>query len=52
MVPSLDITLATGVQGNTLSAVTPSISDEDALYLWGKLTSSIRPRTQVAVPKD
>jgi hypothetical protein len=43
MVPSVEIELDTGVKGNKASGMRSSISDEEALYLWDRITSSIRP---------
>jgi hypothetical protein len=44
LLPTMDVALDTGVRGNKANAVHPSITDEEALYLWDKLLSSIRPR--------
>ena len=43
MAPAVDIALDTGVRGNKASGMESSITDEEALYLWDKITSSIRP---------
>jgi hypothetical protein len=44
MLPVLDVGLDTGVKDNATSGAKPSITNEEALYLWDKLTNSIRPR--------
>ncbi len=44
LLPTLDIALDTGVKGNKASATQSSITDEEALYLWDKILSSIRLR--------
>lgn len=43
MAPAVDIALDTGVKGNKSSGMEASITDEEALYMWEKITSSIRP---------
>jgi hypothetical protein len=47
MVPTLDIELNTGVNDGKAGGMQTSISDEEALYLWDRITSSIRPRSVV-----
>jgi hypothetical protein len=42
--PRLDIQLDTGASGHHMGAVKPSLSNEEAVALWDKLTSSIRVR--------
>jgi hypothetical protein len=42
--PELDIKLDTGVKGDETASVKPSLTDEEAVALWDKLTSSIRVR--------
>jgi hypothetical protein len=42
--PELDIKLDTGVKGDRTASVKPSLTDEEAVALWDKLTSSIRVR--------
>jgi hypothetical protein len=42
--PVLDVALDTGVKGNQANGAKPSITHEEAIYLWGRLTRSIRPR--------
>ena len=42
--PFADIRLQTGVGENSAGAVKPSLTDEEAIALWDKLTSSIRVR--------
>lgn len=44
MLPVLDVALDTGVKGNEANLIKPSITNEEALYLWDKLINSIRPR--------
>jgi hypothetical protein len=43
-IPTLDVSLNTGVQDNRRGAVAPSITDEEALYLWDRLLNSLRVR--------
>jgi hypothetical protein len=43
--PRLDIQFDTGASGHHKGAVKPSLSNEDAVALWDKLTGSIRVRT-------
>jgi hypothetical protein len=42
--PSLDVQLDTGVKDDVTASVKPSLTDEEAIALWDKLTSSIRVR--------
>ena len=42
--PELDIQLDTGVKDNSTASTPPSITDEEAVALWDKLTNSIRVR--------
>ncbi|AMP40555.1 T6SS immunity protein Tli4 family protein [Ralstonia solanacearum] len=42
--PELDVQMQTGVSDNTVGASHSSISDEEAVALWDKLTSTIRVR--------
>ncbi|OAI62677.1 hypothetical protein RSP795_11020 [Ralstonia solanacearum] len=42
--PELDVQMQTGVADNTIGNSHPSISDEEAVALWDKLTSTIRVR--------
>lgn len=42
--PTWDIELDTGAEGDKPGRVRPSLSDEEAVALWDKLLSSIRPR--------
>lgn len=44
LVPQIEIELHTGVSDNRTGAVRPSISDEEAIAIWDKLSSSIRVR--------
>lgn len=44
LVPTIDMKLDTGVQDNQAGAVRPGISDSDALYIWDRITTSIRLR--------
>lgn len=43
-VPTIDMKLDTGVHDNRPGAVKPSVTDEEALYIWDRITSSIRLR--------
>ncbi|UGQ48200.1 T6SS immunity protein Tli4 family protein [Massilia endophytica] len=47
-VPALDMKLDTGVEDNRPGAIPPSISDAEAVYLWDKLTNSLRLRPVTA----
>jgi len=40
----LDLSLHTGVKGNTTGGTRPSITDDEAVLLWDRLTTSVRPR--------
>jgi hypothetical protein len=42
--PVLDLDMHTGVGGNQIGKVKPSLTDEEAVALWDKLTNSIRVR--------
>jgi hypothetical protein len=42
--PKLDIKLDTGVRDDQTASVKPSLTDEEAVALWDKLTTSIRVR--------
>ena len=42
--PDLDIQLDTGVKDNSTASTPPSLTDEEAVALWDKLTNSIRVR--------
>jgi hypothetical protein len=42
--PSLDIQLDTGVKKDSTASIKPSLTDEEAVALWDKLTTSIRVR--------
>jgi|GEM_PF-1885043 len=44
MLPVLDVKLHTGVRDNEVGGTHPSITDDEALFLWDKILSSIRPR--------
>lgn len=44
LLPVLDVKLHTGVKGNEIGGVAPSITDDEALYLWDRILGSIRPR--------
>lgn len=43
-VPTIDMKLDTGVRDNRPGAVKPGITDEEALYIWDRITNSIRVR--------
>lgn len=49
--PFVEITLDTGVKGNSTSSVEPSLSDEEALALWDWLLNSIRVRPNAVAVK-
>ena len=42
--PQLDVQLDTGASGHHMGAVKPSLSNEEAVALWDKLTGSLRVR--------
>ena len=42
--PVLDIELQSGVHDNKIGTVSPSVTDEEALMIWDRITSSIRVR--------
>ena len=42
--PMIELELRTGVKGNKVGGVNPSLRDEEAVLLWDKITGSIRPR--------
>lgn len=44
LMPMIDLGLRSGVRGNDVGGVDPSLSDEEAILLWDRLTSSIRLR--------
>ena len=51
--PKLDIKLDTGVKDDKTASIKPSLTDEEAVALWDKLTTSIRVRpTGDAVKKS
>lgn len=56
--PYADIQMKTGVGGNAAGAVRPLLSDEEAIALWDRLTSTIRVRptsvktSQLAPPRQ
>jgi len=43
-VPTIDMKLDTGVRENHPGAVKPSVTDQEALYIWDRITTSIRLR--------
>jgi hypothetical protein len=47
--PVADVQLDTGVAGNSTKAKPPSVSDEEAVALWDRLTGSIRARPTILV---
>jgi hypothetical protein len=47
--PVADVQLQTGVVGNATRAKPPSVSDEEAVAIWDRLTSSIRARPTTPV---
>jgi hypothetical protein len=50
-IPTIDIALDTGVKNNEPGAVKPSISDDEAVYIWDKLTNSLRVRPVAVTSK-
>ncbi|MBS0426696.1 MAG: hypothetical protein JSR41_05355 [Proteobacteria bacterium] len=50
--PRADIRLSSGVKENQAGAIKPSITDDEALAIWERITSSIRVRpTSTSVPR-
>jgi hypothetical protein len=49
--PFLDVEMETGVHDNAAGAIRPSLTDEEAIAVWDKITSTIRvrPTTSAAV---
>lgn len=45
LLPMLDVKLHTGVSVNMIGGIKPTITDEEALYLWDRILNSIRPRS-------
>ena len=43
-IPTIDMSLDTGVENNRPGQVRPSVTDDEAVYIWDKLTSSLRVR--------
>ncbi|MGW8394715.1 T6SS immunity protein Tli4 family protein [Pseudoduganella sp. HUAS MS19] len=50
LLPVLQIELHTGVKGNTTGGIKPSITDEEAIFLWDTFIGSIRPRPMAVRP--
>ena len=50
--PTVDLKLRTGVQENELAAVKPSLTDDETVALWDKLTSTIRVRPTKETTSD
>lgn len=50
--PVLDVQLNTGVRDNQTANVKPSVTDDEAVALWDKLTSSIRVRPTGSAAKQ
>lgn len=48
--PSADIRMQTGVADNAAGATKASLSDEEAIAVWDKITSTIRVRPTTAAP--
>ncbi len=48
LVPELDIQMDTGVQDNSRDARMPSLTDQEAIALWDRLSGSIRVRPTAA----
>ncbi|UGQ46148.1 T6SS immunity protein Tli4 family protein [Massilia endophytica] len=43
-VPTIDMDLNTGVEQNRPGAARPSVTDDEAVYIWDRLTNSLRLR--------
>ena len=50
LLPVLQIELHTGVKANRTGGTKPSISDEEAIFLWDTVIGSIRPRPMAVRP--
>jgi hypothetical protein len=50
--PYADIRMQTGVRGNLAGAVKPSLTDDEAIAVWDRITSSIRVRPTSAPVKS
>jgi hypothetical protein len=48
--PHVNITMQTGVANNAAGATKPSLTDEEAIAVWDKITSTIRVRPTSATP--
>lgn len=48
--PYAEIQMQTGVDGNTIGATKASLTDEEAIAVWDKITSSIRVRPTAPAP--
>ena len=44
ILPLLDLEFHTGIKGNEIGGIKPSVTDEEAVAIWDRLTSSIRVR--------
>ncbi|MCL1861383.1 MAG: T6SS immunity protein Tli4 family protein, partial [Proteobacteria bacterium] len=50
--PAVTLKLYTGVVENTRASVQPSLTDDEAIAMWDKLTSTIRVRPVKEKPLD
>ncbi len=50
--PYADIQMQTGIKGNTAGAIKPSLTDEEAVAVWDRITSTIRVRPTSAAPTN
>lgn len=48
--PYVDVQFQTGVANNAAGAIKPSLTDEEAIAIWDKITSTIRVRPTSATP--
>lgn len=50
-IPTIDMALKTGMKGYSPGAIRPSVTDEEAVYIWDRLTSALRVRPITAPAK-
>lgn len=48
--PYANVQMQTGIKGNTAGAIKPSLTDEEAVAVWDRITSTIRVRPTSAAP--
>ncbi|MTV53871.1 T6SS immunity protein Tli4 family protein [Pseudoduganella buxea] len=50
--PYANIQMQTGIKGNTAGAIKPTLTDEEAVAVWDRITSSIRVRPTSSAPSN